>query len=73
MRSCGIKQLAEKKFAQTISATMKFNEKIPRVKLFGRFLGLYDALDKESFKFYMTCVNHVVNVSSFGYIVPPGD
>lgn len=52
---------------------MKFNGKINRVMLFGRFLGLYDALDKESFKFYMTCLNYVTNVSSFGYIVPTGD
>ena len=73
MRSCGIKNMAEKKFAQTMSACVKYRQKIERVKLFGRFLGLYDPLDKESFKFYMIALNYLINVSTFGYIVPAND
>jgi hypothetical protein len=41
--------------------------------LYGRFIGLYDSLDKESFKFYITCLNYLVNISSFGYPVPTGE
>jgi len=70
MRTNGIKNLSEKKFAQTISAVMRFKDQITRVKLFGRFLGLFDDLDKESFKLYLACVSYMQNVSSFGYLVP---
>jgi len=70
MRGCGIKNIAEKKFAQTISSVMKFKDKIFRVKLYGRFLTLFEPLDKESFKFYLTCLNYILNVSTFGYLVP---
>jgi hypothetical protein len=70
MRSCGIKNLAEKKFAQTISSIMRFKDKIVRVRVFGRFVGLFDELDKESFKLYLMCLNYLWNVSSFGYVVP---
>ena len=73
MRSSGIKNLAEKKFAQTIAAVMKFKEKIFRVRLFGKFIGIYEAMDKESFKVYLICLNHVFNVCSFGYLIPTTD
>ena len=52
---------------------MKFKPKIFRVQMFGRFLTLFDPLDKESFKFYLVCLNYLLNVSSFGYIVPNTD
>ncbi len=73
LRSCGIKQLTEKKFAQTLSSVMKYQAKIQRVRLFGRFLGLFDPLDKECFKFYMICLNYILNVSTFGYLIPAND
>jgi hypothetical protein len=73
MRSCGIKNLAEKKFAQTVAAVMRFKDKIIRARLFGRLLGVIDPLDKESFKFYLMCLNYLLNVSTFGYIVPMTD
>ena len=73
IRSCGIKQIAEKKFAQTIAAVMKYKTKIFRVNMFGRFLTLFDPLDKESFKFYLLCLNYFLNISTFGYLVPNTD
>lgn len=73
MRGCGIKNLAEKKFAQTISAVMKYRDKVQRIKLYGRFLTLFDPLDKESFKFYLVCLNYMLNVSTYGYLVPLTD
>jgi hypothetical protein len=52
---------------------MKYRDKIDRVRVFGRFLGISDPVDKESFKFYMICLNYLLNVSTFGYIVPAND
>lgn len=49
---------------------MKYRTKIFRVNLFGRFLTLFDSLDKESFKFYLVSLNYLLNISTFGYIVP---
>lgn len=46
---------------------------IVRVKLFGRFLGFYNPLDKESFKIYLLCINYILNVSTFGYLIPSTD
>lgn len=52
---------------------MRFQNKIQRVKLFGRFLGLFDTFDRESFKFFLICLNYIQNVSSFGYLIPVTD
>lgn len=52
---------------------MKYKTKIFRVKMFGRFLTLFDPLDKESFKFYLVCLNYLLNISTFGYIIPNTD
>lgn len=52
---------------------MKYKDKIDRVRIFGRFVGLFDTLDKESFKFYMICLNYLLNVSTFGYLIPAND
>jgi hypothetical protein len=73
MRGCGIKTIAEKKFTQTVSAVMKYKDKIFRVRVFGRFLTLFEAYDKECFKFYLICLNYLMNVSTFGYLVPYTD
>ncbi len=73
MRSCGFKNLAEKKFASTVSAILRYSSKIDRVKLFGRFLGIIDGLEKDSFRFHLIATNYILNVSSFGYIVPAND
>lgn len=43
------------------------------MRLIGRFIGLYDVLDKESFKFYLICLNYFLNVSTFGYLIPASD
>ena len=52
---------------------MKYKTKIFRVNMFGRFLTLFDPLDKESFKFYLLCLNYFLNISTFGYLVPNTD
>lgn len=52
---------------------MRFKDKIIRIRVFGRLLGIIDPLEKESFKFYLICLNYLINVSTYGYIVPATD
>lgn len=52
---------------------MRFKENIPRIKLFGRFMQIYDPLDKENFKFYLLCLNYTLNISTYGYLVPTNE
>ena len=40
----GLKNVADKKFNQFIGSVLKYKQKHPRFRLFGRFLGLYDEL-----------------------------
>jgi hypothetical protein len=40
----GLKQVADKKFTQVIHSVLKYKDKSPRVRMFGRFLELFDNL-----------------------------
>lgn len=49
----GLKAVADKKFTQVICSTIKYKDRNPRIKLFGRFLELFDNLSAKDFKQYM--------------------
>lgn len=44
MQKYGLKNVAEKKFAQVIASCLVFETYYPRIKLFGRFLEVYEEL-----------------------------
>ena len=46
---------------QVLGAVYKYH-KVPRVNLFGRFMGLYDALDEEDYKFFFHFHNYVTKL-----------
>ena len=49
----GLKKVADKKFHQVICSTLKNQDRSPRIRLFGRFLELYDNLSTKDFKLYV--------------------
>ena len=49
----GIKTIADKKFKQMICSCMKYKDKNARIRMFGRFLELYDNLSQKDFKLYV--------------------
>lgn len=49
----GLKTVADKKFNQLIYSSIKFKDKSPRIRMFGRFLELYDSLTPKDFKLYV--------------------
>ena len=40
----GLKAVADKKFNQLMYSSIKYKDKSPRIRMFGRFLDLYDSL-----------------------------
>lgn len=49
----GLKSVADKKFIQLINSSIKFKDKSPRIRMFGRFLELYDNLTAKDFRLYI--------------------
>ena len=49
--------MAEKKYMQLLGSILKYKEKMPRFKLFGRFLQLYDELSDADLKLYVDLVH----------------
>ena len=49
----GLKTVADKKFNQLIYSAIRFKDKSPRIRLFGRFLDLYDSLTAKDFRLYI--------------------
>jgi hypothetical protein len=49
----GLKNVADKKFKQIVCSCLKYKDKNPRIKMFGRFLELYDPLNQKDFKLYI--------------------
>lgn len=49
----GLKNVAEKKFIQFVGSVMKNRDKLPRFRLFGRFLQLFDDLSDADLKLYV--------------------
>ena len=45
--------MADKKFNQLIYSSIKYKDKSPRIRMFGRFLELYDNLSPKDFKLYI--------------------
>ena len=52
----GLKNVADKKFTQFIGSILKFKDKLPRLKLAGRFLQLYDELEDCDLKLYIDLI-----------------
>ena len=56
----GFEQIADKKFKRMIYACIVYKQKYPRIRLFGRFLGVYKERNlpkKSSLKSYLECVD----------------
>lgn len=49
----GLKKVADKKFNQVICSTLKNSDRSPRIRLFGRFLELFENLSSKDFKLYV--------------------
>jgi hypothetical protein len=49
----GLKAVADKKFNQLMYSSIKYKDKSPRIRMFGRFLDLYDSLSSKDFKLYI--------------------
>ena len=56
MKKYMMKKAAESRFQHLLASCIKFKA-IPRVRVFGRFLGLYDGLDDEDLNFYLDCLS----------------
>ena len=63
-----MKKAADSRFHHLLSSCMKYNQ-IPRVRIFSRFLGLYDEFDQEDLDFYIDCCNFFKQ-SSIGFNLP---
>lgn len=53
MSHFGLKKVAESKIIQLYEAIYFFRSKSPRVKLFGRFLNLFDAYSVDELDYYL--------------------
>ncbi|CAG9309926.1 unnamed protein product [Blepharisma stoltei] len=55
-----MKKAAENRFNHLLSSCMKYKS-IKRVRVFARFIGLYEPYDSEDLKFYLECLNFLNN------------
>ena len=51
--------MANKKFSQIIGSCLKYKDKNPRFRLFGRFLQLYEPLGDQDLKLYIDVVHNM--------------
>lgn len=58
-----MKKAAESKFHHLLASCAKYKS-IPRVRLFGRFMGLYHGLDNDDLNFYIECIEFLQNSPS---------
>ena len=58
-----MKRAAENRFHHLLSSCVKY-QSISRVRVFGRFLGIYDSLDSHDLNFYLECLNFLNNSPS---------
>lgn len=65
----GLKNVAEKKFTQFIGSILKYKDKFPRFKLFGRFLQLHEELTESDLKLYVDMVHNMFkNIINFAIL-----
>lgn len=55
----GMQTMANKKFSQIIGSCLKYKDKNPRFRLFGRFLQLYEPLGDQDLKLYIDVVHNM--------------
>ena len=55
----GLKNVADKKFQQFVGCILKNKEKLPRFRLFGRFLQLYDELSETDLRLYVDITHNM--------------
>jgi len=61
--------VAEKKFTQFIGSILKYKDKFPRFKLFGRFLQLHEELTESDLKLYVDMVHNMFkNIINFAIL-----
>lgn len=61
--------MAEKKFTQFIGSILKYKDKFPRFKLFGRFLQLHEELTESDLKLYVDMVHNMFkNIINFAIL-----
>jgi len=64
-----LKNVAEKKFTQFIGSILKYKDKFPRFKLFGRFLQLHEELTESDLKLYVDMVHNMFkNIINFAIL-----
>lgn len=56
MNKYGLKAVAEKKFMQVISSCILLKDTLPRIRLFGRFLEVFEELPTRDYNRYQDMV-----------------
>jgi len=54
----GLQKVAEKKFYSLLAGCVQFKKVNSRIRLFGRFLSLYEELTLQDLRFYFEIVDH---------------
>ena len=54
----GLQKVAEKKFYSMLAGCVQFKKTNSRIRLFGRFLNLYEELTLQDLRFYFDIVEH---------------
>lgn len=70
MKKYMMKKAAESKYNHLLASCVKYKS-IIRVRLFGRFLGLYDELSAEDLDFFIECLNFLQNSPSGIFCLNP--
>ena len=68
IRKYSMKKAADSKFSHLLSSCIKYKS-ITRIRVFARFLGLYDSFDHEDLIFYIDCLNYL-QTSPSGTSIP---
>jgi hypothetical protein len=63
-----MRKAAENRFLHLLSSCMKYRN-IPKVKVFSRFLGLFEEFDVQDLYFYLECNSFVHNNASGGQLI----
>lgn len=63
IKKYSMKKAADSKFSHLLASCVKYKS-ITRIRVFARFIGLYEAFDNEDLKFYMNCYNFLMTSPS---------
>jgi hypothetical protein len=57
MHKYGLSKVGERKFLSLFATCIQYRQTSPRVRIFGRFLGLYEPLKQNSLRLYVDVVD----------------